>query len=126
MLYILVGLLSGILGAMGMGGGTILIPLLITFFAVEQKSAQFINLIAFVFMAIIAVIIHSRNKLIDFQVGTIFAVFGAVFAFIVSMLTMHIESSVLGKIFGGFLIIVGVTQLLGVIKKSKSTNQKKH
>ena len=73
MWYIIVGFLSGVLGAMGMGGGTILIPMLITFFSVEQKTAQFINLVSFVFMAIIAVIFHKKNGLIDFGLGLIFA-----------------------------------------------------
>ena len=66
MWYVIVGLLSGALGAMGMGGGTILIPMLITFFSVEQKSAQFINLVSFVFMAAVAVILHKKNNLINF------------------------------------------------------------
>lgn len=126
MWYILVGLLSGVLGAMGMGGGTILIPMLITFFSEKQKVAQFINLVSFVFMAIFAVILHKKNGLIDFSIGTIFAVFGGIFALIFSLVTVNIRSYVLGKIFGAFLLVVGICQLIGAIKKSKAVKQKKH
>lgn len=120
MWYVVVGLLSGIIGAMGMGGGTILIPLLITFFNVEQKTAQFINLVSFVFMAIIAVILHKKNGLIDFSLGSIFAVFGGVFAFIVSIISSKLDSRILKNIFGIFLIFVGICQLIACKKKQKA------
>ena len=54
--------MSGVLGGLGMGGGTILIPLLTIFFDVEQQQAQAINLVAFIPMAIVSLIIHIKNK----------------------------------------------------------------
>jgi uncharacterized membrane protein YfcA len=47
-LYILVGIIGGVLGGMGMGGGTLLIPMLGIFFGLEQHVAQAINLISFI------------------------------------------------------------------------------
>lgn len=41
------GFVSGLLGGMGMGGGTLLIPVLTIFFSVPQKIAQSTNLLAF-------------------------------------------------------------------------------
>ncbi len=122
MWFIIVGLLSGVLGAMGLGGGTILIPMLITFFNVSQKSAQFINLISFVFMAVIAVIMHKKNGLIDFALGTIFAIFGGVFALIFSIIATRLDSKILKIVFGCFLILVGVCQFVSTLKKHKSNN----
>lgn len=119
MWYILVGVLSGVLGAMGMGGGTFLIPMLITFFAIKQREAQFINLVAFVFMGIIAVILHKKNGMINFGLGTIFAIFGGVFALIVSIASAKLDSDILKIIFGIFLIVVGICQLVATIKKQK-------
>lgn len=43
---------AGLLGGMGMGGGTILIPALTIFLGVEQHAAQAANLIAFLPMAL--------------------------------------------------------------------------
>ena len=37
--YAIAGVFGGILGGMGMGGGTVLIPLLSIFYAVEQHTA---------------------------------------------------------------------------------------
>ena len=60
-----VGVMAGVLGGMGMGGGAILIPLLTVFFKVDQISAQAINLVAFIPMAIVSLIIHVKNKRVE-------------------------------------------------------------
>ena len=65
--YVVAGVLGGVLGGMGMGGGTILIPLLSIFYAVSQHTAQAVNLISFLPMAVVALIIHLKNKLVDFK-----------------------------------------------------------
>ena len=65
--YGVAGIISGVLGGMGMGGGTILIPLLSIFYAVSQHTAQATNLISFIPMSVIALIIHLKNKLVDFK-----------------------------------------------------------
>ena len=46
-LEIIIGILGGIIGGMGMGGGTLTIPLLTIFLNYEQLKAQGINLIRF-------------------------------------------------------------------------------
>ena len=63
--FLIAGIVGGILGGMGMGGGTLLIPLLTFFLDVSQKNAQAINLISFIPMAVIALILHAKNKLIN-------------------------------------------------------------
>ena len=62
------GILGGVLGGMGMGGGTVLIPLLGIFYNVSQHTAQAVNLISFVPMAVGALIVHLKNKMIEFTV----------------------------------------------------------
>ncbi|MFQ7077391.1 MAG: hypothetical protein ACLRSW_05330 [Christensenellaceae bacterium] len=46
-IYLLLGILGGIPAGMGMGGGTVTIPLLILVGGVEQKIAQSANLFPF-------------------------------------------------------------------------------
>ena len=62
MLEILLGFISGMISGMGMGGGTILIPGLVLFVGIEQKTAQGINLLYFMPSAIAALILHIKNK----------------------------------------------------------------
>ena len=66
-IFSLIGIIGGVLGGMGMGGGTLLIPLLTIFLNLPQKEAQAINLIAFLPMSIIALILHYKNKLLKFK-----------------------------------------------------------
>ena len=60
----LAGLVSGIVGGMGMGGGTLLIPILTIFLSFKQKSAQAINLLVFIPMSLVALVIHIKNKFV--------------------------------------------------------------
>ena len=58
------GLVSGALGAMGMGGGGILILCLTLFAQMEQVTAQGVNLLLFIPTAILALIPYTRKKLV--------------------------------------------------------------
>ena len=66
---IIAGLIGGTVGGMGMGGGTLLIPILTIFLSFAQLQAQGINLIAFIPMSIVAIIVHSKNHLVTFQMN---------------------------------------------------------
>lgn len=107
-LFILFGILGGIIGGMGMGGGTLLIPLLTIFLSVDQKIAQGVNLLAFLPMAIVALIIHFKNKMVVTK-GIFWIIVPGVissvgFAFLASML----DNNVLRILFGSFLVLIGV------------------
>jgi len=89
------GLISGVIGGMGMGGGTLLIPILTIFLGVLQKSAQSINLLVFIPMSIVAIIIHMKNQLIDFKVGIPIILSGVVFSIGGSYLASIISNNLL-------------------------------
>ena len=63
--YLIAGVLGGFLGGMGMGGGTVLIPILTIFCGVEQHLAQSVNLLSFLPMALLSLRVHSQNGLLD-------------------------------------------------------------
>ena len=64
-LFFACGLLGGILGGMGMGGGTALIPLLTLLCGVTQTAAQGVNLLSFFPMAALALSVHAKNGLLQ-------------------------------------------------------------
>lgn len=110
-IYLLIGIASGILGAMGVGGGSISILVLSGFMGVDQKNSQLINLFAFVIPAVTAIIIHSKHKLID-KYNVIFTVLGGIpTAILGSFIAARLSSSVLRTIFGVFLLILGVFEI---------------
>ena len=119
--YVISGIICGVLGGMGMGGGTLLIPVLTIFFNVNQHLAQGINLVSFIPMAIVALIIHLKNKLINFK-GILFIIIPALlFAYLGTILSKNFESQLLQKCFGGFLLALSIVQILQIkfIKKEQ-------
>ena len=60
-LFIVFGIIGGLLGGMGMGGGTLLIPLLTLGLDVPQQTAQLLNLLTFIPMSAFALIVHAKN-----------------------------------------------------------------
>jgi len=107
-LYILSGLAGGVIGGMGMGGGTLLIPLL-ALLGVEQHMSQAVNLIVFIPMSAVALIIHIKNKLVNFFPLVFFpAVLTAVIG---SLIAVRLDAGSLRTYFGIFLIVLGTAYL---------------
>lgn len=104
------GIAAGILGGMGMGGGTILIPLLTIFFNVGQKEAQAINLVAFIPMAMVSLAIHIKNKRVKKE-GLLWIIVPAVLTSVGGgFAAQAVDGEVLKRIFGGFLLLLSVVQ----------------
>ncbi|HHT50015.1 MAG TPA: sulfite exporter TauE/SafE family protein [Eubacteriaceae bacterium] len=116
MFYIIIGFFSGIIGGMGIGGGTILIPALVFFVNVKQQLAQSVNLLSFIPLCLIAIPVHLKNKNIDKKVAISIIIPGLIGSLIGSIVAISLSSVYLKKIFGVFLLIIGVYQLV-----SKST-----
>lgn len=109
-LLVLAGIAAGALGGMGMGGGTILIPVLTIFFGAEQKQAQAINLVAFIPMAIASLIVHVKNKRVETK-GILWIIIPAtVLSLAGSIVAQAINGEILKRIFGGFLLLLSVAQ----------------
>lgn len=125
-IFIVIGLVGGLIGGMGMGGGTLLIPLLTLFTGLEQHVAQAINLIAFVPMSVAAIVIHAKNQLIEYKYVIWIAIPAVVFSVGSSLLAKVIGGKALGRYFGIFLVLLGIYQLIGIIVIwVKSHRQKK-
>lgn len=116
-LFIIFGFLSGIIGAMGMGGGTLLIPLLTIFSNVSQILAQGYNLIAFLPMSVVAIIIHAKNKLIASKYLFWIIPSGIIFAVLGGILANLLDGDILKVLFGIFLIILSIFEFVKIFKK---------
>lgn len=114
-LLIIIGVIGGVIGGMGMGGGTLLIPLLTIFAGLEQHTAQALNLIAFIPMSLIALIIHIKNKLVDFKQFWWIALPATAAGVGASFLSKLTGARQLSRYFGIFLIVLGIYQLITAI-----------
>lgn len=119
-LYLLVGFFSGVLGGMGMGGGTILIPALTVLLGVEQHVAQATNLIAFLPMALFTLNMHRRNGLLKTQGLLEIIIAGTVLSVVTGFIAAFLPSSVLRKLFGAFLVFLAFKLSIDAKKKAES------
>lgn len=128
LVYLLAGLAGGVLGGMGMGGGTILIPILTMFCGVPQHLAQSVNLLSFLPMAAVSLRVHAQNGLLDTKnilwmivPATALSVLGGIFVQGVAADTLRVG-------FGAFLCLLSVYQFYTGIravvqdKKGKSSS----
>ena len=105
-LYLFLGFIGGIPAGMGMGGGTLTIPLLTIVGGVGQKIAQCANLFAFLPMSIFALKTHANNKLLKTQ-GVLWIILPALlFSAVGATIAAILPSQALGKGFGAFLFIL--------------------
>ncbi len=114
-LLILFGFFAGIIGGMGMGGGTLLVPLL-SFLDIPQKTVQAINLLSFVPMCVVALVLHFKNKLVKTENIGWLTVPAVIFAVGGAFVAGGTSNKVLRIVFGAFLVAVGVWQLIVAIR----------
>ena len=120
-LYLLLGFLGGIPAGMGMGGGTVTIPLLTLVRGVEQKIAQCANLFSFLPMSIGALKTHRDNGLLKTE-GVGFIILPALlFSIVGSQIAAGTKDGTLAKAFGVFLIGLAI---VGFLREKKKTEIK--
>lgn len=107
----LIGAAGGVLGGMGLGGGTLLIPLMTAFADVPQKTAAAVNLIGFAPMAAIALVLHAKNGLLCKDAVAPVAIPAAAVCALFSALACNSDNRTLSRAFGIFLAVLGVAML---------------
>ena len=105
------GLVTGIISGFGIGGGTILMVYLTALAGVAQRTSQGINLLYFLPTATAALILHSKNHYIAWKAVIPAVLCGCVTAGLLSFVAMQMDLGLLKKLFGGFLIITGLSEL---------------
>jgi uncharacterized membrane protein YfcA len=116
-LEIVLGIISGIFAAIGVGGSSVLIMGLTSFLGIEQRAAQGVGLIFFIPAALTAVVIYAKKRLIVAKIAVFCAISGILGAILGFFISSLLSQEVLSKIFGLFLICMGIYQFkLGKLK----------
>lgn len=110
------GFLSGIITGMGLGG-IILIPTLTVLLKFAQKTAQGINLVYFIPTAVIALVVHIKEKNIDFPLAVPLALSGVAGAVCGAVVVKYLPSPFLRTLFGCLLIITGIYRVVSAFSK---------
>lgn len=117
----LCGLVTGILSAWGIGGGTLLLLCMTLFFGVEQRTAQAINLLYFLPTAGVSLFAHRKNGYLDAAALRAAIPTGIVCALLAALAATALDSAVLRRLFGLFLLYAG----LSILFETPKTGSKK-
>jgi uncharacterized membrane protein YfcA len=109
--FIILGVCAGIIsGLLGLGSGSVVVPVLVLLFAFDQKAAQGTALAVMVPMALLGAIRYWRNPEIEVSgLVVLLIVMGALVGVLVGTeLAGRLPSHILRKVFAIFLAIVAV------------------
>lgn len=111
---LLIGLIAGLLaGLFGIGGGIVIVPMLVTFLKFNQGKAVGTSLAAMLLpVGILAVWKYAKSGDVDFKVAAAIALGIFVMAFVGAKFGLGVGDSLLARIFGLLLIIVGAKFLI--------------
>lgn len=104
-------LATGILSGFGVGGGTLLLLYMTALAGLPQTLAQGINLVYFLPAAALALPAHVKNGFIEKSVLLPAILTGLVGAALAAWVATGLDVALLHRLFGGFLIYVGLTEL---------------
>lgn len=105
---VLIGLVMGIFSGLAIGGGTILIPALVFLYGTEQHMAQGLTLASFIPTSIVAIYTHWKQKNVLFHLALYLAIGSMAGAAFGSFLAVHLSAEILKKVFGIFLMLMGL------------------
>lgn len=115
---VIIGILSGCVAALGMGGGTVLILLLGIWCNIGQHIAQGTNLIFFIPTSIVAIYMNIKNKTIDYKMATKIIIPGIMGSVLSAFLSFKFENDNLKKYFGIFLLFIAALEIYSFVKQN--------
>lgn len=116
----IVGFLAGFIGALGLGGGGVLVMFLAAFLGMGQLRAQGVNLLFFIPIGIFALILHTRKKLVEWKTALPAIGFGLAGAAVGCYLARFLGADIIRRIFGGMLLVLGIFELFSPHKTHKA------
>ena len=122
--FVLLGICAGLIGgALGLGGGTILVPTLVLICGFGQKSAQGMALAVMVPMALVGALRYWRNPEIEINLSIVgLIICGALVGVLVGTeLASRLPSHILRKVFTAVLVIVAIRMFM-ISPKPKQPN----
>jgi uncharacterized protein len=105
----LIGLISGIFGGLvGLGGGTIMVPLISRFLRLAQQRIHGTSLVAVVFAGLSGAAAYALNGTVDYRAAMILAVTASLMARVGARSCARLPGWKLRRYFGFFLIIMSL------------------
>lgn len=106
-----IGLAVGAFSAfLGVGGGTIMVPVLAIAFGLDQHMAEGTSLAVIVPTAVVGALAHHRRGYLDLRRAAILGAGGVIGVVFGAQLALALSGELLRDVFGLFLIAAGIRQ----------------
>ncbi|MDD5326673.1 MAG: sulfite exporter TauE/SafE family protein [Phycisphaerae bacterium] len=114
-LFLLLGLLAGTLsGLIGIGGATIIIPVLVLIFGFSQHTAQGTTLALMVPpIGLLAAWTYYKAGFVDLKIAAFVCIGFFIGGLIGAKFALGISETILKKLFGAVLLLVSLRMILG-------------
>lgn len=120
LIALLAGAVTGVISAFGVGGGTLLVLYLTFFTSLSQVTAQGINLLYFLPVSASSLPTHFKNGFLDKGAALPAIAAGLITTGLAAWGATGMDVGLLKKCFGGYLLVIGLWELL---KKQKKTSE---
>jgi uncharacterized protein len=111
-LPLLIGSVGGLVAALcGVGGGVIMVPAFVMLLGTDQKQAIATSLAVIAPTAVMTIIKHSGNDLVNWRLFFPTAIGACAFAFFAADWVKAMSNESLTRIFGGVMIAIGFYML---------------
>jgi len=106
---VMLGLFAGSLAAaLGVGGGIIYVPVLVSVFAFSQLEAQGTSLAVILATSVVGTYLHSKANRVVWKVAFVTGGVGVVFALAGARLALSMDEETLGKIFAVVMALLAL------------------
>ena len=110
---------ASVFGAMGLGGGSLLMLYMLFFTELTQQESQVLNLFLFLPTAALSTVLHQKNGLLQYKILMRMLPAGIVGGIIGAALNIWLSPHILKKVFGLFLLIMGCKEALALWREEK-------
>jgi uncharacterized membrane protein YfcA len=118
--FVIVGFGAGVLGAvMGVGGGIIYVPALVTLYGFEQHLAQGTSLAVIVPTALVAALAHSRRGQVDWRLALLLGSGGLAGGWLGARLALALDAPLLRTMFASFLVLMALRMLWRTLRRAQ-------
>lgn len=118
LLGLAIGLGVGVLsGALGVGGGGVMVPVMVLALGIEQATAQGTSLLAILPTAASGAWEHLRHGVLDLRLSLLMGAAGCVGAVMGALGALHLEPRRLRQVFAVYLLLVGLQTLRSALRR---------
>lgn len=118
-----IGLVAGIAsGLAGIGGGVVMVPAMVFLLGMSQHTAEGTSLLAIFFTALAGTRVNLRHERVRLADAAMVGLAGLAFSPIGATLALELSGPDLARVFGVFVLVVGVRMLYGTLRTERRLN----